>query len=90
MAAIVALYAGTCNKCGTGINTGEQIVKHHGKWCHQGCTQGGLEKHEYDSSEYAKGRARAEYIRETARLFGEEAAFAEELAWELKDPDPAY
>jgi hypothetical protein len=40
--------------------------------------------------EYHLGVARGEHIRQTRDMFGEEAALAEELAWELKDPDPYY
>jgi hypothetical protein len=42
------------------------------------------------NSEYQRGVALAEHIRFTAQMFGEDAAYAEELAWELKDPDPSY
>src|SRR4051812_3483755 len=40
----------------------------------------------YANAEIARGMARAEHIRDTGRFFGEQAAMAEELAWELRDP----
>jgi hypothetical protein len=40
--------------------------------------------------EYSRGVALGEHIRQTRDMFGEEAALAEEIAWERKDPDPAY
>ena len=85
-----AKYEGLCPKCGTAIHKGDTINFENERWCHFGCTQNGLPKHEYDSSEYAKGRANAQRFRENAAMFGEEAAYAEEMAWEAKDPDPAY
>jgi len=85
-----AKYVTLCPKCGTHIELGDEINNEDGRWLHFGCTQNGLSKHEYDSSEYAKGRANAQRFRENAAMFGEEAAYAEEMAWEAKDPDPAY
>lgn len=41
-------------------------------------------------TDVAIGAARASHIRDTASMFGEDAAMAEELAWDLKDPDPYY
>jgi hypothetical protein len=44
----------------------------------------------HDDTEYARGQADYERWNFNRRVFGDDYANAEELAWELKDPDPAY
>ena len=45
------------------------------------------ERNRPDDAEIAKGMVRAQHIRDTERFVGSAAAAAEELAWELKDPE---
>jgi hypothetical protein len=42
------------------------------------------------NAEYNRGVADAETYRFNRDFMGEDYAAAEELAWSLKDPDPAY
>jgi hypothetical protein len=65
-----AKYDGHCPKCGTDIEKGEEIARENDRWHHFGCTQNGLPKHEYDSSEYAAGRAEAQMRSNERKAYG--------------------
>jgi hypothetical protein len=65
-----AKYNGRCPKCQTEISKGEEIARENDKWHHQGCTQNGLEKHEYNSSEYAAGRGEAQMRKAEREVYG--------------------
>jgi hypothetical protein len=69
-----AKYDGTCPKCQTSIEVGEDISKENGRWHHFGCTQNGLPKHEYDSNEYAAGRAEAQMRKAERKVYGDALA----------------
>jgi len=96
MRLITAKYPGRCQECGQPISKGDQIFWQRGYAAHAQCNasfdsemaeqnEAARERRLMDS-EYAIGMARAQHIRDTAALFGEDAAVAEELAWELRDP----
>lgn len=96
MRQIIAKYNGKCDECGGRIAKGSAILWARGYQAHAGCDSHAIEREDVErerrfmDQEVALGMARADHIRDTARFFGEEAAMAEELAWELKDPDPNY
>ena len=69
-----ARYDGWCPKCQTKIDKGEEIAREDDKWHHFGCTQNGLPKHEYDSSEYAAGRGEAQMRSAERKVYGDALA----------------
>ena len=99
MKMIRAKYASECRECGAGIESGESVWWERGRgvWC-DGCEPSSNDpepdpenaQRAHDEAEYQRGAADADRYRSNRDLMGEDYAAAEELAWELKDPDPAY
>ena len=85
-----ATYDGRCPKCQTQICKGEDIARENGQWHHFGCTQNGLPTHEYDSSEYAAGRAEAQMRKAEREVYGSALAEAFHAQDELNRYNAGY
>lgn len=89
MRTITAKYSGRCAACGGEFSAGVSIRWERGAGAfHLGCDTTLAEGRSptLADTDVAIGAARADHIRDVERFFGAEAAAAEELAWELKDP----
>ena len=84
-----AKFNGTCRSCGARIRQGDRInwTRHGGAQCLRHVSTS--ERAAYNA-EYSRGIADYEREKFNTETFGEDYAVAEELAWSLKDPDPAY
>ena len=84
-----AKYAGKCRDCGGNIQAGEQIMWSRDRGArHPNCQKERTQNN--DQAEYDRGKADYSRWKFNTETFGEEYAAAEEMAWELKDPDPYY
>ncbi len=90
-----ARFSSRCRMCGDPIQKGDPIIVTESGSQHETCDpeaagqervmdRGGTDP------EYARGVADYERYRFNRDTFGEDYAASEELAWDLRDPDPAY
>ena len=86
---LTAKYPGDCKRCGKAVSPGSRIAwvgrgqtYHWDCWNNDNPVEPTTTSH--DEQEIAQGIHLADHLRATRNFFGEEAAMAEELAWEMK------
>ena len=94
---ITAKFAGICRRCGGAFEVGVQIrwaagkgsLHLVGRCLEEDGEPDGSAQRQMDA-EYARGQVDYKTWKFNTQVFGEEYAASEELARELRDPDPAY